>query len=153
MFKFGVILFKLVTPLSEPIVSEEPILCEDGASPWNEDKGPRWECIRDGCSPMARVCWSDRLTHCYDAAGRDRRVCTLEREACKGVLSCFEMWLTCSGAYKCYQDGEYVGCEQGSCTKAGARGSTSAAGLGDTASSWTFTNNSARNNAAWMKSP
>lgn len=88
--------------------------CDDGASPVRRDGSPNWACEIDGCGPLERVCWSERVDFCFDEAGEDTGECAWEKPStCSGVWNCFKLWVNCDGQWGCE-----VGtpCTSGSCT-------------------------------------
>jgi len=136
MFEFAILLFELVTPLSETISSEDPIVCDDGSPPYSEKKEPNWSsCLIENCSPSTRICWSYRLDDCYDAAGRDLGVCRVRDAKCQNVFSCFDLWLRCVGKWGCQDSSTSIpgACNQGTCSTREGAGSPSAVGFGSPA--------------------
>lgn len=97
------------------VTAEDGLLCDDGSPGWISKDRPNWECTVEGCSPHHSICWDDRLTHCTDDSGADLGICTYDTQDCDSVLSCFELWFTCKGVYRCHTK-TLVGCTDGSCS-------------------------------------
>lgn len=94
-----------------------PVRCDDGSSPRDLDGSPNWDCELRGCSPLAPVCWSDRLDFCFDDLGDDMGVCAwAEPQHCDSRLTCFDLWTSCDGKYECHEDDSWIGCTNGTCT-------------------------------------
>lgn len=92
------------------------IRCDDGSSPWDPAGRPRLRCSIDGCYYGEPICWDWRLDHCFDPeTGDDLGNCTFNTELCKGVLSCFSLYLYCDGEFACTGGDP---CSEGSCTTA-----------------------------------
>lgn len=105
-------------PIASPTERPDAIRCDDGSPLYTPEGRPNWDCWLAGCTPHDDICWSDRLDHCFDEAGNDRGVCVYSTSRCDGVFSCYKLWFSCVGEYKCLESGPIVGCKKGTCTLA-----------------------------------
>ncbi|MFV8750933.1 hypothetical protein ACNOYE_10350 [Nannocystaceae bacterium ST9] len=88
--------------------------CDDGSLLIRPDGSVNGRCMIDGCRFGSKVCWSERIEHCFDDEGLDIGVCLLEDTKCDTVLACAWDFAFCDGEYECLVPA-LVGCQEGIC--------------------------------------
>lgn len=98
---------------ADPTPAREPV-CDDGASPYDENGRPNLECEIDACAVGEPLCWSERLDRCYDVSGTENGSCQLRDKSCETGLGCWGLYIACVGEWSC-KDEHWWGCGQGTC--------------------------------------